>query len=57
MFIGGIVLYTVNAGPDNIANQAKVTAAEYVSDEFSPRKLQTGWLIFRKRESGFPEAV
>lgn len=37
-----IISNLLSAGPDNIANIAKVTAVSYVSDEFSPQKVTDG---------------
>ncbi len=42
IFLLGVVVLPVNAGPDNIAGQAKVTAASSLSDEFGPEKVTDG---------------
>ena len=42
IFLIGIVFYPVNAGPDNIAPLAKVTASSSLSDEYGPQKVTDG---------------
>src|SRR5450759_2815304 len=42
MFLIGIVFAPVNAGPDNIAHMAKVTASSSLSDEYGPQKVTDG---------------
>ena len=49
MFIIGIVCYPVNAGPDNIAPLAKVTASSSLSDEFGPQNVTDGLIHIPKK--------
>ncbi len=42
VFLSGIIFSPINAGPDNIAPLAKVTAASSLSDEFGPQNVTDG---------------